>query len=147
MDNKSGLFLFLLFSWPGANELLEIRKITPDDVAHGESLLNFKRDPSMFFLKKCFGYIVDDYIRSFEDSGIIADFSYESVLYYWKNRHNRNHHMDCSVTDGLVLKVLSKSVEVIIDSIIVDMKNPYKLELEEIKDTVLMHRGAIICKI
>ena len=145
-EQKSGKILLLRFAFRCVPELLSIRKITQDDSDSLESLIKRNLEPAISLLETCFKYAVKSYRKTCKDSGIEADFSYESVLNHLIFRHNRDHFGDCATMIANVIEV-RQTVSVIAGSEKFDVENPYNIELEELVDTVLIHRKAIICKL
>src|ERR1035437_2868708 len=110
----TGPQLFLRYAWPCAEDLLKIRKITPDDFSSLERFVNEKLAPPREFLKRCFPNAVEALENFSELSGNPERWemwSYETVAEYW--RHNHRHEGDCAVCEAVVISIYDRCVYVI----------------------------------
>lgn len=150
-EEESGKLLFSRYVFPCAEDKLNAKKMSAEDVAWLEKIVKKICDPNGWLLDCCFRKAMNDYRRSCANRGVKADFSLASVTEFW--RHHHGHIGDCAVKQGKVISVNTQFIEI---EEITETTNKtqncavcinfYNLELFP-GDNVFFHRRMVIEKI
>jgi hypothetical protein len=144
--DKAGLKLFLKYAWPCSEEKLKSGQIDQSRFNILKLLAENGDAPPVLLLEKVYPGAVDRYREFCANKGYEADFALESVAKYWQENHiNRGY---CSVKLATVCLIDNdKKVVAVCEDKTVRLENPYRMKNLKTRDTIRVHRGAVVEKV